>query len=141
MNALTKKIVLSFIVLLLSACAYHPNHYNSYPGNGPYYRSSGYGNYQQQYPHNHRRPTTSPGYWGGRPQGDHHSNNNYYNQNNYYNRPQPNQGRGWSDHHGDHNNHSNHGDSQRHNDQPRNEHGGYGNNQKNGWNQRHFFGR
>ncbi len=35
MNMLTKRIVLSIIVLLLSACAYHPNHYNSYPGNGP----------------------------------------------------------------------------------------------------------
>lgn len=84
MNTLTKKIVLSGLVLLLAACAHHPHNYGSYPSNGPYY--SGYGNYQGHH-HHHPRPSAPHGYWGhGRPYGDHHSDNYY--QNNYYNRPQ-----------------------------------------------------
>jgi hypothetical protein len=97
MNALTKKIVLSALVLLLSACAYHPyrhGNYNGgyYPNNGPYYPGNrpyyqGYGNnYHRPYHHRHRPPAN----WGyGRPYGGYQSNNNYYQNNNYYNRPQP----------------------------------------------------
>lgn len=127
MNTLTKKIVLSGLVMLLSACAYHPNHYNSYPGNGSYYPGSGYGNYQRQ--QNYPRPSGSFGYSGyGRHHGGHHSDNNYYQNNNYYNQPHPsprqrpgsgNQGGGWSGHHRDHeNDHTSWGGWQGRNNQP-----------------------
>lgn len=87
MNTLTKKIVLSGLVLLLSACVHYPRHYGSYPSDGPYYH--GYGNYQGHHHHYYPRPPAPSGYWGrGRPYGGHHSNNYYY-QNNYYGRPQP----------------------------------------------------
>lgn len=88
MNTFTKKIVLLAFVMLLSACAYHPNHHNSYPSNGPYYSGPSYGNYQRQ-----RNYAGSPGFFQyrgyGKPYGGHHFNNYY--QNNNYNRPQPRQ--------------------------------------------------
>lgn len=89
MNTLTKKIVLSGLVMLLSACAYHPHHYSSYPSNGGYYPNNrpyypGYNNYQGHH-HHHPRPQEN---WGqGRPYG--YQSNNYYYQNNYNIRPQP----------------------------------------------------
>lgn len=67
MNALTKKIALSGLVMLLTACVHYPHHYNAYPGNGGYYPNNGYGNYQG---HNHHHRPSAPRYWGhggGRP--------------------------------------------------------------------------
>jgi hypothetical protein len=75
MGLLTNKIVLSGLVMLLTACAHYPNSYRSYPNNEPYYNGSSYGNYQQQeyYP---RQPAT--GYWGNRrPYGNYRYDDNY----------------------------------------------------------------
>jgi len=134
MNTMTKKIVLSGLVVLLSACAHYPNNYSSYPSNGSYYSGSNYpgsypssyGNYQNN---NYPRYPAQSGYGGyGRPYSGYPSNNNYYQSNNYYNRPQPqnypspgyrHQGGGSFDLHRDHDNHhQNGGGWQNGNNQP-----------------------
>lgn len=85
MNFYAKKAVLMGSVMLLTACAYNPNQYGSYPSDGSYYPNSGYyqgygnsENYRQ-----YSRPPQPAGNWkqGGR-----------NNQNNYYNRSQPRSG-------------------------------------------------
>lgn len=83
MNSLSKTIILSGLVLLLSACAYYPNQYGSYPSDDSYYPQS---NYPYSYPGNYQG--NQPGYWNqGRPYNNHHDHG--HNHNYQYNRPQP----------------------------------------------------
>jgi hypothetical protein len=94
MNTLTKALLLSSLVMLLSACA--TNRYGGYSNNdyssGYNYPSSGYGGYNPQpsYPYGNYRNNpynnqysnypTNPGYGGyGRPYYGGNPNNNYYN--------------------------------------------------------------
>lgn len=107
MNTSTKKIILSALVILLSACAHHQNGYGSYSGNDPYssngyypepnYPNSnypGYGGFQSypSYPGYRNYPSYPGSQYPGRgyrgPYNVPQSNNYYYNNNNY-NRYQP----------------------------------------------------
>jgi hypothetical protein len=106
MNTLTKKLALSTLVILLSACAHYPGQYGNYPGEAPYYSGSSYGNYQQRQQYYPRQPI--PGYGGnGRSYGGYPSDNYYYQNNNYYNRYQS---RPYHGNHHDQNNYPEHRD-------------------------------
>jgi hypothetical protein len=72
MNAVTKKTLPIILALLLGACAYYPQHYGYYPGNGAY--SSGYTVMHRNY-YGERPNHYDNGYGPGKayfPNHDHH---------------------------------------------------------------------
>ena len=93
MNKPIQKIVLSILIVLLSACAHRPGYHSTYSGDSDYYGNGYYGN-NNPYPGYGNYQGYGGGY--GRPYPGGYNSNNYYN--NYYDKD--------DDNHHDHGNHS-----------------------------------